>query len=149
SVSELVGARVRSRRQQGEPERRNRCSQESAPCDTAGVVTGADIEAAVGGFIGVVRNIHVPRIERRGIINAGINDDVGLVVTSTCEQVGVLFTSVIRETQIRVAIAGVNLQPTEAVNQKYVHHTSDSLGAVNWRSTVLQDVDVIDQTQWK
>ena len=78
-----------------------------------------------------MRNFGIARVEGRRIVDTGVNHDVCLVVTRTCEQVGCFFTSIIGETKIRIAIAGVNLQPTEAVNQKDVHHTRDSLGAVN------------------
>src|SRR5205814_9818932 len=71
----------------------------------------------------------------------------GLVVTGTCEQVAGFFTSIIGETKVGVAVAGVNLQTTEAVDQEDVDHAGHSFGAVNRRGAVLQDVDVVDQTK--
>ena len=82
------------------------------------------------------------------IIDAGINHD-GLVVASTSEQVGDFFTPVTRETQVGVAIAGGHFQPTETVNEKNVEHAGDGIRAVNWRSAVFQNVEVIDQPSRK
>src|SRR5215831_6359728 len=122
---------------------------EAAVGNAARKVTTPAISSAKEILIGVVRNIDIARVNRGGVVDAGENDDVGLVVPGACEQVGGLFTSVVGETKIRVPIAGVNLQPTIAVNQKHVHHAGNRLGAVDRRCTIFQNVDVINQTQWK
>src|SRR5205814_3883636 len=83
----------------------------------------------------------------RRVVNPRVNHDVGFLITSTCQQVAGFFTSIIGETKVRVAVAAVNLQTTEAVNQEDVDHAGHSLGAVNRRGAVLQDVDVINQTK--
>ena len=96
-----------------------------------------------------MRNLWVARVKGRRIVNPGVNHEVCLVVTSAREQVTRFFTAIVGETKVRVAVAAVNLQTTEAVNQEHVDHASHSLGAVNWRSAIFQDVDVIDQTKWE
>src|SRR2546429_8986201 len=72
---------------------------------------------------------------------------VVFLTPNTCKQVTGFSTSIIGETTVRVPIAAVNPQTTEAVNQEDVDHASHSLGAVNRRGAILQDVDVIDQTK--
>src|SRR5204863_2825111 len=57
------------------------------------------------------------------------------------------FTAIVGEAKVRVAVAGVNLQTTEAVDQEHIDHASHSFGAVNRRGAVFQDVDVVDQTK--
>ena len=94
-----------------------------------------------------MRNIGIARVNGRGVVNPRINHDVCLVVTGTCEQVACFFTAIVGETKVGVAVAGVNLQTTEAVDQEYVDHASHSFGAVNRRGAILQDVDVVDQTK--
>ena len=94
-----------------------------------------------------MRNVGIARVNGRRVVNPRINHDVGLVVTGTCEQVACFFTAIVGETKVRVPVAAVDLQTTEAVDQEYVDHASHSFGAVNRRGAVLQDVDVVDQTK--
>src|SRR5437660_10349470 len=94
-----------------------------------------------------MRNVAIARVNSRRVVNPRVNHDVCLVVTGTCEQVARFFTAIIGETKVRVAIAGVNLQTAEATDQEHVDHASHSLGAVNRRRAILQDVDVVDQTK--
>src|SRR5207302_5802860 len=94
-----------------------------------------------------MRNVRIARVNGRGVVNSRVNHDVGFLITSTCEQVARFFTAIIGETKVGVAVAAVNLQTTEAMDQEHVDHASHSLGAVNRRGAILQDVDVIDQTK--
>src|SRR5205814_4319439 len=107
----------------------------------------AAVSAAIQVLVRVVRNLGIARINGRRVVNSRVNHDVGFVVTGTCEQVARFFTAIVGETKVRVAIAGVNLQTTEAMDQEDVDHAGHSLGAVNRRGAVFQDVDVVDQTK--
>ena len=113
--------------------------------NTAGKVTGTDIIAAKIGVVSIVRDIHVAREDGGAVIKAGVNHDVRLVVARARQEVGGLFGRVIGKPKIGVAIAGVDFQATEAVNQVNVDHARDRVRAVVGRGTVFQDVDVIDQ----
>src|SRR5581483_11167355 len=126
---------------------RKRNATEFAAGYAAREVTASAIKSAVLILVRVMRNLRVARINRGRVINARVNDDVCLVVTGTGEDVTRLFTAVIGETKVRVAVTPVNLQTTKPVNQEHVNHTRDGLGAVNGRSAVFQDVDVINQAE--
>ena len=80
----------------------------------------------------------------RTVIYSGIDHDVGLVVACARKQIGGFLTRVVGKAQIRVAIAGVNLQTTKPVDQENVHHTGHGVSAINGRGAVLQNIDVIN-----
>src|SRR5205823_13031476 len=57
------------------------------------------------------------------------------------------FPRVIGKAEIGVAIAGVELQATEPVDQPDVEHTGDRVRSINGGSAILQDVDMVDQPE--
>src|SRR5439155_2899782 len=128
-------------------ERLLRGPQELPGGDAPGEIAAAAVKAAKQVLVRVVRNVSIARINGRRVVNPRVNHDVCLVVTGTCEQVARFFTAIVGETKVGVAVAGVNLQTTEAMDQEHVDHACHSFGAVNRRGAVLQDVDVIDQTK--
>src|SRR5439155_17088332 len=79
----------------------------------------------------------------------GVDDNIGLVVTRTGEEVCSLFSLIVGCAQIRVAIAGVDFEATKPVDQPDIHHTRNCITAVNGRSAILQNVDVINQPEGK
>src|SRR5205807_6840956 len=89
------------------------------------------------------------RLNRRAVIHACINYNVSFVVARASQQISRFLSRIVRESRIGVAVAGIHFQTTKLVNQEHVHHAGHRVGAVNGRSAVLQNVDMIDQTQWK
>src|SRR5439155_22579346 len=68
-------------------------------------------------------------------------------VSSTGEEISPFFARVIGKAEVGVAIAGVELEATELVDQPDVEHTGDRVRSVNGGSAILQDIDVVDQPE--
>src|SRR5207253_1424091 len=93
------------------------------------------------------RDVNVAGIERGPVVRLGIDNNVRFIVSSAGEEVSPFFARVIGKAEIGVAIAGVELEATEFVDQPNVEHTGDCVRSINGGSAVLQDVDVIDQPE--
>src|SRR4029453_13052097 len=117
--------------------------------DTPGKVLRSKISTAKAGKVSVGRNVAIAAVDRGAIIQLTVNNNVCLVVTSAGEEVCPLFALIVGSAQIGVAIAGVNFEAAKSVDQPNVKHTTDRVTAVNGRSAVLQNVDVINQPKGK
>src|SRR5207302_400447 len=74
----------------------------------------------------------------------GDDHDISLVISGARFQPGLPLTHFIGRSQIRVPVTAPDLQATEFVHQKEVHHAGHGVSAVDGRGTILEDVDVID-----
>src|SRR5436190_8109802 len=113
----------------------------------SGECTATVIRAAKSREVRITRDISVTRIDCGPIVKLGVNYNVRFIVSSTGEEISPFFTRVIGKAEIGVAIAGVELEATEPVDQPNVEHTGDCVRTINGGSAVLQDVDVIDQPE--
>ena len=117
SIVELIGRCVRRWRLQIQMKRSDRQALEYPASHAASKVTAAPVSICLNtSTVRVMRKIYIARKNRGCVVEARVNHDVCFVIAGTCEQVGRFFPSVVGETKIRVAIAGVNLQPAELVN---------------------------------
>src|SRR6266478_6853230 len=115
--------------------------------DTSGETNAALIKAAPTNVVRSTRDLGITREDCGPVIRLGENYNVSLVIPSAGEEVSPFFTRIIGETKIGVAIAGVNFEPTEFVDQPDVKYACDRICAVNGRSAILQNVDVINQPE--
>ena len=111
----------------------------------AGECTAAVIKAAKSREVRITRDISVARVDGGSIVKLGVNYNVRFIVSSTGEEISPLFGRVIGKAEIGVAIAGVELEATEPVDQPNVEHAGDCVRSINGGSAVLQDIDVVDQ----
>src|SRR6266566_2584287 len=77
------------------------------------------------------------------------DNDIGLVISRPGFQPCLPFAHVVGCPEVCVPVTPPDLQPTELVDQKEVDHASDRVGAIHRRSTILQDVDVINHRKRK
>src|SRR5437588_12548900 len=121
--------------------------QKRGRAHVSGEFTATGILTAKSPEVRITRNISVARKDCGPIVKLGVNYNVRFIVSSTGEEISPFFTRVIGKAEIGVAIAGVELEATEPVDQPNVEHTGDRVRAINGGSPVLQDVDVIDQPE--
>src|SRR5438477_10351913 len=113
----------------------------SGECTTTGILAAKSREVRITG------DISVARIDCGTIVKLGIDNNVRFIVSSTGEEISSFFTHVIGRAEVGVAIAGVELEATEPVDQPDVEHTGDCVRAVNGGSAILQNVDVVNQSE--
>src|SRR5437868_11173746 len=113
----------------------------------AGERTATVIRAAKPRDVRITRKISVARKDCGPIVKLGVNYNVRFIVSSTGEEISPFFTRVIGKAEIGVAIAGVELEATEPVDQPNVEHTGDCVRSVNGGSAILQNVDVVNQSE--
>ena len=113
----------------------------------SGECTATEITAAKSREVRITRDISVARIDCGPIVKLGVNYNVRFIVSSTGEEISPFFTRVIGKAEIGVAIAGVDFEATEPVDQPNVEHTGDRVRSINGGSPILQDVDVVDQPE--
>src|SRR5437868_12087552 len=113
----------------------------------AGERTATVIRAAKPRDVRITRNISVARKDCGPIVKLGVNYNVRFIVSSTGEEISPFFTRVIGKAEIGVAVAGVELEATEPVDQPNVEHAGDCVRSINGGSAVLQDIDVINQPE--
>src|SRR5436305_852108 len=96
--------------------------------DPSGEVTTASVKSAKRPVIRVVRNVGVARINRRAIVNLGVDQDVDLFVAGAGEKISSFFILIIRETKIGVAVTAVNFQPAKPMDQVNIENTGHGVG---------------------
>ena len=116
---------------------------------TPGEETAPSIQSAKGPVVGIARDINIARIDRGPVVKLGIHNNVRFVIPGAGKEVCPLFTHVVGKAEIGVAIVGVNFDATKSVSRPDIKHTRHRVRAVDGRSTVLQDIDVINQPKWK
>src|SRR5437660_12843132 len=117
--------------------------------DTSGKVARSIITTAKTRKVIVGGNIAVATVDGGSVVHLGVHDNIGLVITRASKQISQLFSLIVGCAEIRVAIAGVDFEATKPVDQPDIHHTCNCITAVNGRSAILQNVDVINQPEWK
>src|SRR5439155_9234171 len=136
-----VGSRMRRRSVCAKKQTGN----QTATLHSAGFVPAAHVESSKWNKIAVAGNVAVTAEQAtRALKEIGDHDYIGFVIASTSFQPRVPFTHIVGASQVCVPIVAPNLQTTEFVNQEEVDHAGHGVGSVHSRSTVLQDIDVID-----
>src|SRR6516162_6946956 len=95
----------------------------------------------------VTVNIAVATVDSSAIVKIGNDQDIGLVISCTRLDPTFPLTHVVGCSQICVPVAASDLETTELVQQKDVDHAGDRIAAINCRSAVFQDVDVINHRE--
>ena len=95
----------------------------------------------------ITADVAVAAEDGGSIVEIGNHHDVGLVISHTGFEPAFKLARVVRCSQVCVPNTAPDLQTTELVYQKDVEHTRHSVGTVNGRGAILQDVDVIDQRE--
>src|SRR5437660_2033166 len=117
--------------------------------DTSGKVARAIITTAKTRKFIVGGNIAVATVDGGAIVYLGVHDNIGLVITRASKQITHLFSLIVGCAKIRVAIAGVDFEATKLVDQPDIYHTRNCITAVNGRSAVFENVDMINQPEGK
>src|SRR4029450_1936564 len=108
----------------------------------SGEETVENLTSAKTSVVGVTGDIGVAREDCGAIVRLSVKHNIGLIVPDTGEEVCPFFTRIIGKTEIGVAIAGVELEPAEFVNEKEVNNPIDRVGAVNGGGAGLRGVNV-------
>src|SRR5438874_6043699 len=105
--------------------------------------------SSIAGKVRVIGNVPDAVVDGGAILHLSVNNNIRLVVTGAGKEVCSLFALIVGGAEIGVAVAGINFEAAKPVDQPNVKHTTDRVTAVNGGSTVLQNVDVINQPKWK
>src|SRR5438552_11917148 len=106
------------------------------------------IESAPRKLVRVTGNVAVATVDSGPIVGVGNDHDIGLLISRSGNHPRLELACVIGGAKVGVANTVSNLQTTEFVFQKDIEHTGDRIGAVNGRSAILENVDVIDHRKW-
>src|SRR6266480_208114 len=112
--------------------------------DDAGKIETAIIKSAPSILVRVTGNVAITTVDGGPIVGIGNDHDIGLVISRPGNHPRLELACVIGGAQVGVANTVSNLQTTEFVFQKDVEHTSHRIAAINGRSAILQNVDVIN-----
>src|SRR5438067_7731232 len=116
--------------------------------DDARKIRAAIIKSAPRKLVRVTGNVAITTIDGGPIVGIGNDHDIGLLISRPGNQPRLELACVIGGTQVRITNAASNLQTTEFVFQKDIEHTSHRIAAINGRSAILQNVDVINDRKW-
>src|SRR5438046_7928381 len=112
--------------------------------DAAGKIPTAKIKSTPIEHLRVTGNFAVATEDGSPIVGIGNDHDIGFVISRAGNHPRLQLACVIGGAQVRVANTAADLQTTEFVFQKDVDHTGHRIAAVNSRSAILQEDDVID-----
>src|SRR2546423_8992550 len=106
------------------------------------------IESAPRKLVRVTANVAVATIDSGPIVGIGNDHEIGLLISRSGNHPRLELACVIGGAQVCVANTASNLQTTEFVFQKDIEYTSHRIAAINGRSAILQNVDVINHGEW-
>ena len=116
--------------------------------DAAREISTAEIKSTPANYVLVSTKETVAVVDGGTIVKISNDHDIGLVVSHTGFEPALPLTCIVGGTHACVPIAASDLKPTELVQQKDVDHTSYCVAAINGRSAIFEDVDVINHRKW-
>src|SRR6266446_7547259 len=129
--------------------RRRRCQSrpQNKSTNAAGEIAAASVSPPKTVQIRVTGDVTVPAEYRGAIVKLGKDDNICLVISNARQKVAFAFGCIVGRTKIGIAVTGLQLEPAKFVLEKNIKYAADSVRAVDRRSAIFQNVDVIDQRE--